>query len=252
MADIQQCALEGACAWQTFDNLLDYIKLNLGAQTSAFEFSDDDILDILKNHTIPEFSKYIPLIRYYRVTEENNMITENPTWLYQIKNFCYKIMKVNALIGTASLQDMDMLYLQAGRRTAYDVTELLMAANYSHMQTVALPAQTWRFFAPDKIEVIKASQALEWNKDFIAELACIHENPTTINPDQYNLLRDLALADIMIFVGRIRTKYESFTTPYGEVQVISRAWIDEGTNLREKTLEALRNLPPDDYIFFLN
>jgi hypothetical protein len=161
-------------------------------------------------------------------------------------------MGVNQLIGTASLQDMDMLYLSAGRKSAYDVTEMLMAANYSQMQTVALPAQTWRFFAPDKIEVIKASQALEWNKDFIAELACIHDNPTTVNPDQYNLLRDLALADIMIFVGRIRNKYEQFTTPYGEVQVVSRGWIDEGTQLREKTLEALKNLPPDDFIFFLN
>jgi hypothetical protein len=252
MANPQVCSTDGACAWQTYANLLDYIKLNLGAKTSAFEFSDEDIIDIIKEHTLPEFSKYIPLIKYYRVTEEENLITENPTKLYQFKNFCYKIMKINNVIGTATLQDMDLLYLQAGRQSAWDVTEMLMAKNYSDMSMIAVPPQTWRFFPPDKIEIIKSHDALIINRDFIAELACIHDNPTTVNPDQYNLLRDLALADIMIYIGRIRTRYEQFTTPYGEVQVVSRAYIDEGTQLRERTLEALKNLPPDDFIFFLN
>ncbi len=248
------CSTAGTatCAWQTYANLLDWVKLNIGATTNAFEFSDEDMIDIFRDHTIPEFSKYIPLIRYYRVTYDNNLITESPTRLYQIKNFCYKIMKINSIIGTSTLQDMDMLYLQAGRQSAYDVTDMLMAANYAHMAAVAIPPQTWRFFAPDKIEVINASDTMSLNNDFIAELACIHDNPTTINPDSYNLLRDLALADIMIYVGRIRSRFESFSGPYGEVQVVSRSWVDEGSQLREKTLEALKNLPPDDYIFFLN
>ncbi len=248
------CDTSGAsvCAWQTYANLLDYVKLNLGASTSAFEFNDEQMIDIFRDHTIPEFSKYIPLIRYYRVTESENLITENPTRVYQFKNFCYRIMKINNVIGTATLQDMDMLYLQGGRQSAYDVTEMLMAVNYAHMAAIAVPPQTWRFFAPDKIEVINASDTMSINRDFICELACIHDSPVTINPDQYNMLRDLALADIMIYVGRIRSKYESFSGPYGEVQVVSRGWIDEGTTLREKAVEALKNLPPDTFIFFLN
>ncbi len=251
---MDSCSTAGAsvCAWQTYSNLLDYVKLNLGASTSAFEFTDEQMIDIFRDHTIPEFSKYIPLIRYYRMTADENLITESPTRVYQFKNFCYKIMKINSIIGTATLQDMDMLYLQAGRQAAYDVTEMLMNANYAHMSAIAIPPQTWRFFAPDKIEIINATDTMSLNNDFIAELACIHENPTTINPDQYNMLRDLALADIMIYVGRIRSKYESFTTPYGEVQVAARSWVDEGTQLREKALEALKLLPPDDFIFFLN
>lgn len=248
------CSTEnmGSCVWQSYSNLLDYVKLNLGASTNAFEFTDEEMIDIFRDHTIPEFSKYIPLIRYYRVTYEDNLVTENPTRVYQIKNFCYAIMKINNIIGTATLQDMDMLYLQAGRQSSYDVTEMLMSANYAQMSAIAIPPQTWRFFAPDKIEVINASDTMSINNDFIAELACIHQNPTTINPDQYNMLRDLALADIMIFIGRIRSRYESFSTPYGEVAVASRSFIDEGTTLREKAVEALKNLPPEEYLLFLN
>ncbi len=246
------CASDAACAWQTYSNLLDYVKLNLGASTNAFEFSDEEMIDIFREHTIPEFSKYIPLIRYYRMTYDENLVTESPTFLYQFKNFCYKIMKVNNVIGTATLMDMDLLYMQAGRQTSYDVSEFLMSANYAHMAQIAVPPQTWRFFAPDKIEVMHSSDTMSFNYDFICELACIHENPTTVNPDMYNFLRDLALSDIMIFVGRVRSKFESFTSPYGEVQVASRSWVDEGNQLREKTLENLRNLPPDDFLFFLN
>ncbi len=242
----------GDCAWQTYENLLDWVKLNLGAKTNAFELSDEDMMDIFRDHTLPEFSKYIPLIRYYRVTYENNLVTENPTFVYQFKNFCYKIMRINEVIGIADLQDMDLLYANAGRQSAYDVSEFLMSANYLHMQSIAVPPQTWRFFAPDKIEVMRTSDAMEFSKDFITELACVHDNPTTVDPDMYHYLRDLALADIMIFVGRIRSRFESFTGPYGEVQVASRSWVDEGTQLREKTVESLRNLPPDTWIAFLN
>ncbi len=248
------CSTEvsSTCAWQTYSNLLDYVKLNLGAKTNAFEFSDEDMIDIFRDHTIPEFSKYNPLIRYYRVTFENNLVSSNPTYVYQFKNFCYKIMKINSVIGTASLQDMDLLYMNAGRQSAYDVSEFLMSANYLQMSSIAIPPQTWRFFAPDKIEVMQSHDSMEFNRDFIAELACIHDNPTTINPDVYHYLRDLALADIMIYIGRIRARFESFTSPYGEVQVASRSWVDEGNQLREKTLENLKNLPPDDFLFFLN
>ncbi len=248
------CSTAGTstCAWQTYANLLDWVKLNLGASTNAFEFNDEQMIDIFRDHTIPTFSKYIPLIRYYRVTEDENLITDNPTRIYQFHGFCYQIMKINSIIGTATLQDQDMLYNQAGRQSAYDVTDMLMQANYSHMSMIAVPPQTWRFFAPDKIEVIHASDTMSINRDFIAELACIHDNPTTINPDQYDMLRDLALADIMIFIGRIRAKFESFTTPYGEVQVAARSWVDEGVQLREKAVEALRLLPPDTWLAFLN
>jgi hypothetical protein len=241
-----------SCSWQNYSNLIDYIKLGLGASTNAFEFNDEQMIDIIKSHTLPEFSKYSPLIRYYRVTIENNLVTENPTYVYQFKNFCYKIMKVNNVISTAGLQDMDMMYSQLSRQTAYDITDFLVNVNYLHMSTIALPDKTWRFFPPDKIEITRATDTMDFSRDFITELACIHDDPTTVNPDLYSFLRDLALADIMIFIGRIRSRFESFTSPFGEVQVASRSWVDEGTQLREKTIEALKNLPPDDFLFFLN
>jgi len=242
----------GACSWQNYANLIDYIKLNLGADSNAFEFTDEEMTDIICEHTLPLFSKYNPLIRYYRMTFEENLITENPSFIYQFKNFNYKIMKINNIIPTSSVEDLNMLYSQAMRTNMQDVTEMLMNMNYLHMSNIAIAPHVWRFFSPDKIEIIKTTDSITFSEDFIVDVACIHSDPTTVNPDMYAYLRDLALADIMIFIGRIRTKFENFTTPYGEVQVASRSWVEEGNQLRRDTIEALKNLPPEDYIFFMN
>ncbi len=241
-----------ACSWQNYANLLDFIKLNLGTATNSFEFSDEQIIDIICTHVIPEFSKYNPLIRYYRMTYDNNLVTSDPTYIYQFRNFNYKIMKINNVIPTSSVEDLNMLYSQALRTNSQDVTEYLMNVNYMHMSNIAVAPHTWRFFAPDKIEITRTTDAITFSEDFIVDVACVHPDPTTVNPDLYTYLRDLALAEIMIYVGRIRSKFESFTSPYGEVQVAARSWVDEGNQLRRDTIEALKNLPPDDFMFFLN
>jgi len=246
------CSTGESCSWQSFANLLDFIKLNLGTSTNAFEFSDEDIIDIICSHVLPEFSKYNQLIRYYRMTFDNNLVTSEPTYIYQFKNFNYKIMKINNVIPTSSVEDLNMLYSQALRTNSQDITEYLMNVNYMQMANIAIAPHTWRFFAPDKIEITRTTDAITFSQDFIVDVACIHPDPTTVNPDLYQYLRDLSLAEIMIYVGRLRSKFENFTTPYGEVQVASRSLIDEGNQLRRDTIEALKNLPPDDYILWLN
>lgn len=251
MATDTSCS-SGACSWQNYANLIDYIKLNLGAATNPFEFTDEEMADIICEHTLPLFSKYSPLVRYYRMTYAENLVTDSPTLVYQFKNFNYKIMKVNNVIPSSNMEDLNMMYSQALRTNMQDVTEFLMNMNYMHMSNIAVAPHTWRFFAPDKIEITKTTDTITFSNDFIVDVACIHPDPTTANPDLYPYLRDLALADIMIFIGRIRTKFENFSSPYGEVQVASRSWVEEGNQLRRDTVESLKNLPPDDFLFFLN
>jgi hypothetical protein len=252
MADLTtSVCTDNNCTWQNFSNLIDYIKLNLGALSNALEFTDEEMADIIREHTLPLFSKYNPLIRYYRMTYGENCITENPTYIYQFKNFNYKIMKINNIAPTSSVQDLNVMYSQA-LRTTRDSTDFLMNMNYLHMSNIAVAPHTWRFMPPDKIEVLRTTDALTFSEDFIVEVACMHNDPTTVSPDLYLLLRDLALADIMIYLGRIRSKFEQFNTPFGEIQTNAQTLLNDGTQLRQQVIENLTNLPPEDYIFFLN
>lgn len=238
------------CTWQNWDNLLSYVKLNLGADTKSFEYDDEQMLEIIKEHTLPEFSRYVPLLRYYYMIEGINTIRTEPTYIYQFINFDYKILKINNVIEKSTLTDMDQTFAFA--QNSGDVTDFLMQMNIAHMGQVAAAPNTWRFFAPDKIEVTRAPNTNIISRDFIAEVACIHDNPTSVNPDMYMYLRDLALADIMIFIGRLRTKFRQFSTPFGQVDLNADDLLQEGKTLKQETVQAMKELPPEDYIFFLN
>jgi len=236
--------------WQNWDNLIDYIKLNMGAPALALEYSDEDMVKIIKNHVLPEFSRYIPLMRYYLMREEENCIQENPTKIYEIKNFPYKIIKIDEIISQPGILDM----LQTASTAIYsgDITNLLGANYVNQAKTTVLADDTWTFLPPNKIELIKSMNSMWIYDNFIAKFACVHDDPTTVDPDLYVYLRDLALAEIMLFIGRIRTKYQSFNTPVGQVDMNAQEFIQEGQNLKREVLEKLDRLPPDHYLEFLN
>jgi len=236
--------------WQNWDNLIDYIKLNLGAPALALEFKDEDLLKILKNHSLPEFSRYIPLMKYYMLTEAENCIRTEPTKIYQIKNFPFKIIKVDEIISKPNMFDL----AQTASTALYsgDVTNLLGSNYMLQSKTTVIADDTWTFMAPDKIELIKSYDSLWTYDDFIAKLACIHNDPTTIDPDMYVYLRDLALADIMIYIGRIRTKYQSFNTPVGQIDMPAQELVQEGNQLKREIKDKLERIPPDHYVYFLN
>ena len=237
------------CTWQNWDNIIDYVKSNLGASTKNFEFTDDEIMQKIKMHSLPLFSRYSPLIRYYALREEDAIQTR-PTWIYQFVDFDYSIIKINKLINRDTLSDLYQTYNYA--QSAGDITDFLMRTNMEHMARTSLAPNTWRFFAPDKVEVMFSPESHVLAKDFIAELACVHKDPTEVNPDMYQHLLDLALADIMIFIGRMRTKFRQFSTPYGQVDLNADDILQEGKQLKQEVLQNLKEIPPEDMIFWIN
>lgn len=237
-------------SWQNWDNLVMYIKDNLGADSNDFEYTDEQIVDKIKEHVLPRFSKFAPLLRYYIMRESDNVIRTSPTYVYQFLNFNYKILKINNVILSGSLLDMNQAYTFS--QASGDITDLLISTNYAQMSQINLSVNTWRYFAPDKIEITHTPTGSVISKDFIAEVACVHDNPVTVNPDMYDYLRDLSLAEIMIFIGRIRSKFKQFSTPYGQIDLNADELIQDGKQLKLETMEALRNIPPEQYIFFLN
>jgi len=236
--------------WANWDNLLDYIKLNLGTSVNNIEFTDQEIIDIITNHVLPVFSRYDPYIRYYMMFEHFNVISRSPLLVYQIKNFPYKILRVNRLIRKPTVLDMTQYYnLQ---QTSGDLTDMLIAQNSFSMSKDFISKDTWVFRAPDKIHFVRGSNNYGSVLDFIVELECVHKDPSTVTPDLYQYLEELALAHVFIYIGRIRSKFQTFNTPQSQVDVNAQEILQEGLQLKEKVLQELDDLPPDTYIYFLN
>lgn len=236
--------------WSNWDNLLSYIKLNFGATVNAMEFSDENLIEIISEHVLPEFSKYIPLQKYYIMTEIENVVTNIPMLTYEFLNFDYKILRVNSIVRKPSTLDLSQFYnIQSN---GGDITNFLMTMNTVQMASDVVAVDTWQFRAPNKIEMVLGSNNYGTSRDFICIIDCVHKDPSTVDPDQYPLLRDLSLANILIYIGRIRTKFQSFNTPQAQIDVPAQEMLQEGLQLKEKVLQELNDLPPNSYIWWLN
>ena len=73
---------------QNWNNVLSYIKLNLGSPLNLIEMSDDEIIENLKEHVLPVFSQYCPLKKWLYIGPEHAINTTGfpgqPQYVFKI------------------------------------------------------------------------------------------------------------------------------------------------------------------------
>lgn len=236
-----------AISWQSWDNVIDHIKTELGADVMQLELDDQTIIEKIQMHVLPEFSAYDGLHKYYKMTEAC-IINTDPVLEYEFKDFPYKIFEVKNKIDKANYIQFDQIYSQS---ISGDITDYLVRQNYLDMASIARADNTWRFIAPNKFQVTKAAFSYITD-EFILELDVCHNDPTTISPGLYDSFRDLACSYIMNAIGKIRKKYNNFNTPFGNIQLNADELIQDARDLRQRTLEELKRTPPEQYLWHLN
>jgi hypothetical protein len=234
--------------WQSWDNVLESIKDALGADVMKLELSDSKIINKLYNNVLPEFSGHSGLRKYYKCTTDHIISTE-PIITYELKDFDFRVFGIDGKIDQATYTDY-MYSMNQHLNISGDVTDHLIRQNYRDMAEMMRADDTYRFLAPNKIQLTKASFSYKTD-EFILVLNCIHNDPTTIDPTLYQEFKNLSIAYIMNVIGRIRKKYNRFTTPFGEIELNADELIGESRELRERTLENLLQTPHDQLLWVL-
>lgn len=106
--------------------------------------------------------------------------------------------------------------------------------------------RTFEFFPPDIIE-------FDYNirNGVILIYHSCHDTPATIYPDYYlSIFKPLCLAYSKRWISEIRSKYESITTPSGDVRLNWQKLDTEATTELEQLFTKLDNLPPDKLVDF--
>ncbi len=233
-----------AVAWQTWDNVLSFIKLNLGADVQKLEFSDDRIIAIIKEHSLMEFSMFESYTRYYKMTL-NHMISESPFLIYEFGNdFPYRILELKRRIDQI-FNYGDMLTIP----TSANLVDTLVRQNYLDMSSITRADTCMAFDPPNRIRVIEPSINTEYQREFIIEVGVAHESPLTISPGVYDLFRDMALGDIMIFLAKIRSKFNNFNTPFGAIQLDADQLLQEGNDIKARVISELKRNPPEQILY---
>jgi len=224
--------------------VLNYIKRNLGFPFMQLEWSDEEILEYIKEETIREWSYYVPDVKKMSLNFQldANRVPGRVNEFY-----------LNEPDGREILNVVDIYFDQGnlyalghppmGVFTEFEIRDWALRVHQS-MPTKMFSSwdYTFEFHHPNIVRISPypigelAPATVEYERMSQADFS---EIPNDIQ----TLFLDLSLAGVMIALGRIRKRYGggSLRTPFGEIPLESDIF-DEGKTLRSETIEKLERL----------
>jgi len=225
----------------TETTLLDYIKGILGAPLMQIEMTDDEIIHYVKTYTLPFFSQYKPLRKILVVDPFDTPMNDDGT-------FELPIDPEHDLIGIEKIVPDITSYIMFGHPyipfpTWNMLPDMLLqilksntARKYSFMNF------TYRFFRPNKLQIIPQPM------NTYGVIGLFVHSLETIPGDWERDFLDLALSDIMFRIANLRLKYQSFQTPFGEINLNAQDLKNDANEIRQRVLERLQGARPPVYV----
>jgi len=228
--------------------VLTYIKDNLGHPFQFIEFSDQEIMEYVTTYTLREFSYYIPDVNtcgfnpnlpankvptkgneYYLTDDQNLEILNVKEIFFPIGN---SILHGHPPLGPLSLGEM--------ANWALNVEVAGWIKQFSSFD------HTYEFKAPNIVRISpRPTETMLW---LAIEYERMHPPDFSKIPNDLQMIFcELALADIMIRVGRLRSKYaqsEGIKTPFGDIP-LQAGILEEGQTKKDKIIDKLeaKSLP---------
>ena len=226
-------------------SVLNYIKRNLGFPFMHLEWSDEEILEYVKEDTIRTWSYYHPnkTTMALNINLENNKVPgkANEYFLYEPEG--------REILNVVDIYFGDGNYYALGH-PPYGVFSEFELREWSLRVHQAMSTKmysswdyTFEFKHPNIVRISPHPNSTD-NAVMTVEYERMSEKDFSEIPnDLHTYFLELALADVMIALGRIRKRYGggNLRTPFGEVPLESDIF-DEGKTMRQETLEKLERL----------
>jgi len=231
---------------QTWNNLLEYIKLELGVPVNLLEISDDDIIKYIKNHALPEFSQYVPAFKFKVITESNRVTyTAGPSYAY----------KIPADPDDQIIDIYDVYYSKSGSITAdilssnyilntTDVIDTVIMNEFNDLVSSLRSRQTWEFAPPDILYFDKELP----NGSALVVYNIVHKSLDTIRPDMYRYFKKYCAGYVKTWVAKFRSKFDNLATPVGQLSINWQQLLQEGQQDIQEVYQILETVPPDHLI----
>lgn len=217
--------------------VLKYVKLNLGGSLLKIELTDEDIRDYIKEFTIRTFSKYVPDEARVSINPTNpytrDSLVTNKFYIEDLDGL--EILNVQDIVTSLSA-DVVLGHPYLGVMSYSELPAFTLAAVTSRDAKLFSPWDiTFKYYSPNTVEIFPAPDSL-----FIVEYERVqppdlHKIPVDLSEE----FLKLALADIKIVVGQIRSKYGgNLPTPFGTIPLVGDV-LGEGRDERREVLEKL-------------
>jgi len=224
--------------------VLSYIKDNLGFPFQKLELEDEKILEYIIDHTLKEFGYYVPQVwkTSLNLNSDANKVPGVGNEFYIFDDQGLEILNVIDFYSSAS-----ELYLHGhppiGALSMGELKDWALAV--SNAMTVKMFSSfdyTFEFRHPNIIRI----SPLPTSSIGVITIEYERQQPPDLSGipnDLHQYYKKLALADIMIVLGRIRKKYGggNLRTPFGEIPLDAEI-LEEGKEMKREVLETLERL----------
>lgn len=208
--------------------LLRHIKAQLGATTRPLPLTDDEIMEIVIEETLPTFSKFYPY--FYNLSVDPRTDT-----LESKKQKSVYIMNTQGMevLGVARVYRTDGS--AADNRYPYyntnNIFDIAIANNY--LSATEVP-QTFQFYPPNLIELYPKNFS---NTPFVVIAKCIHlPSLQTIPMKLKDEFFELADIDVAIALFPILKHYDQINTPFGTIDLKIND-LEDAKNRRNELIE---------------
>ncbi len=225
--------------------VLRYVKDNLAFPFHTIEWDDEKILEFIDENTRKEFSYYIPQVNQFVPVNTDlatNKVPGSQNRFYIVEPCGLEIYNVVEMYMNGS-----NYYIHGhpplGALSHGEVQNWAAAVELS-MTTKQFSSfdYTFEFTHPNIIRISPSGVGtlgtviLEYEREQPSDLSGV---PNDLHMD----FKKLALADVMIAIGRIRKRYGggNLRTPFGEIPLESDIF-DEGKELKRDQIEKLERL----------
>jgi len=227
--------------------VLTYIKGRLSLPSTYLEKNDKELIDWIKLTAIPEFSTYFPDVEWtsvlptnanYKVPGKTNIyrfFDEEQLDIYGIKN-CYFSLSSSYISGHPPLGAMSFDDLPCWSLSVFKSRFFEPFSNFN---------KNYLFIPPNQVRVLPDANS----ENFVVEYE--REQPPDLRkiyPSLKRLFMDLALANVGIMIGSMRSHYGDgrLSTPFGEIPLSGSDLKTEYTDMKREIIEKMadESLPP--------
>jgi len=220
--------------------VLNYVKDNLAFPFHFIELDDTKIMNYIQTYTLREFSYYFPDIKKMPLNLDLDMNKvpgrQNEFYLYEPEGLeILNIKDIYFPMGSLILFGHPPL----GPLTYGELKDFALAVETSvSVKQFSSFDYTFEFIHPN---VVRISPVPNNTGTVTVEYERIQPSDFRMVSNEFQVLFcELALADIMILIGRIRKRYADGTlkTPFGEIP-LSADILDEGKEKKRELIEKM-------------
>lgn len=233
---------------QSWNNLLDFIKLKLGAPLNLVEFTDDDIFRMIREHVLPAMSQYIG--KPYWVPIDRSNLDGASTGSSTYETYIIPVPKDIILVDVQEVyynrDSMGVLGIYQNMLAVLDPRDTVMTNEFLDMLNSMEAVQAFHFVPPNKVYFERSL----FGSPVILECKAEHSNLTTIPSDIYHeILKPWCKAEILENIAAIRKKYRTVSAPFGQIEMNWEELESEAKEIRQNIQEKLDSMPPDHLVY---